>query len=565
LKEQQAGGDPQALAALVVGRPELGINVQQRKPDAKPRKGDVKSQKTNQKLRDFEAKHQCEVLAHIDLPNSWVVVLVRDKDGVERVGAFTHYKAHLLYGVADPAAEFASYGQRLSLPPVLRRVSDYKRDAKRVITALSENERRLLVDQLPFKEDLGFLLTIGLALSPQIGIEALDRRCRVDDIDHVIEHTGNPSVSRTDQALAEDVVAAMLRGEVEYMAKNLTPRGKRYKIKSIDDRLDLVFGCLQRVKDLGLLPEKLNLVGFRRSIDALIDQWIDCFDEDGFFPALELIEIEALLKLAAAHSREVFNFVLLSLALGLRPHEVRRLLAEHREGFRLDFNHIIAIVTKTIKTGRGANTKAARKRRKSHGPAQRALINPRMPIIARILLEEPRADPKDFFGEREALWEALAEKHGIKLPDRLKGRAADIFERTLRATMATHQCFLTANEDLVPGATLSATQIAFKMAKFDISSLFDHYVEFLPGTKGRKPTEYYGMRTWLLPDRDVAGLTHPVTELESLYDAWLLKTYLSICKQRWPEDVDRMHRRACEEFTREMNPEDSAPDSVGFG
>lgn len=563
LSEQSVNGDPQALAALVVGRPELGINVRHKR-GSKQRDGDVKAQKTNQKLRLFEAKFGCEVLERIDMPGAWVVVLVQDQAGTKRLGAFTHNKSLLMHGIQDPEAELARYRARLSLPPALRRVSDYKVDAKRVITAVSEHERRLLIDELPIRDELGFVLTVGLALSLQIGIEALERRCRVDDINHVIEHTNNPAVPVKDLGVAEDVLAKMLRGEVEYMAHNLTPRGQRYKIKSIDDRLDLVFGCLERAQELGLLPEGLKLQRMRRSINALVDEWIDCFDADGFYPALEVDEIEALLELAAADSREVLNFVALSLALGLRPAEVRRLIEEHREGNRLDYNHRVLIVYKTERVGAAANTRGARKRRKSRGPKQRALVNPRMPIVARILFTEPRAVPDAFFDNRAETWGDLAKNAGIMLPKRLEGAALDIFERTLRATMATHQCFVTANEDVVPGAVLSTNQIAFKMAKFDVASMFDHYVEFLSGTKGKKPANYYGMRTWSLPDKDDPGVMHAITDLESLYDAWLLKTYLRICKKHWPDDVDRMHRRACEEFTREVYPDDAAEDSVGF-
>lgn len=504
-----------------------------------------------QAKRKAEQRFNCVFQEKLDFPGS-TFGLYKLKESEELIILRHSGTDTEKVSLVDPRETWKSWSSRSCSPREGRRFKTYEKEASEYFS-LKSSEYMTKFESSVFRDDFGYLLVIGAML--EYG-KKLPKSTRTK-IDCIISKTGNPQIPREAEAFETVTLRTM-----ELLARVITSTRKSLRRYRSDEELKFVSGNffddlnrlltklltrVQRAFTVEIGNEQKNHLHFIR-LNKIKEAYEKAqvgysFDDDiHSYRALHIEDIKALIRIAERVDYRITNWIVMALSTALRPSEVSRLKAYHFVGSIIDYkNAADLVVTKTIK-------------KESH---IRKLTNPESAIVARILADEPRMEPTDFFNQRSKLWPQLMLDIQV-CPKALKLMAdpefSDAPKRCLRTTAITYLVYLANNRKLL-GVSLSHDEITHRTAHFDTKMIRDVYTDFTNDLANNiHPQACFGMSSYSLRGDD--GIAYDVTSVDTLWDAWLLRQLLEL--RGWSDKIlggterERLKQKAVEHMRKEL-------------
>jgi hypothetical protein len=282
--------------------------------------------------------------------------------------------------------------------------------------------------------------------------------------------------------------------------KDVKMSGCRLKIIMFQEILETTLGFL-RVYDC-IHPEMVRGT-FEKSAESILESYKktrDCelgiLDDDNN-PYIPPIHLKEILDTAWKTNRSLYYAVALSLSVGGREEEMRRLVQSPN-------NYILADGTLDYNnTNRRKNIREYLVQKTANNNIT-DLTNPRLSIVSRMILlhEKPIFAPTKFF---------IDQKKGF----RSKPELQKYHERCLRTTCATMIAFCSR----IKGPWRSDhSEVQVRLAHSTIETSLNVYAKKIP--KDISPIKYFDIN----PDIKLMG--ESITEHSNLWDVWLLRDYL---------------------------------------
>ncbi|NOT79388.1 MAG: hypothetical protein HOP07_10385 [Bacteriovoracaceae bacterium] len=297
---------------------------------------------------------------------------------------------------------------------------------------------------------------------------------------------------------------------VSIVEKMLEKNNQGVRFKSCKQKIGLFRDILKVLCEFPRVYDVIDPDKMLKVIDDSIIQILDSYrkkkhksQESGLTdsdnnPYIPIKYLKKILDYAWETSTSLYYFIILSLSVGAREEEMRRLINNPGEYILDD----------------GALDYCNQKRRKNISDflVQKTvgkidittLTNPRLAIVSRMILlyEKPNPSPSRFFKDK---------KNGFRSNIELN----DYHERCLRTTCATMLAYCTK---LNNQGRSSFSDVQVRLGHADSSMAIRVYAKKIPSD--RSPTSYLGIKpSTVIGDIDL-------TAHSTLWDTWLLKDYL---------------------------------------
>lgn len=391
-----------------------------------------------------------------------------------------------------------------------------REDARAFVEAYSEErENKLIWGNKIFS--FGFMCMLNEVLEEEgkgefrklkktINIQSVfDRRC----VRREIASYFNATIFKNGQSKEE--IKKLLEVMMVNIIENMLQRNKKdLRKNSCKEKINMLRDVIKVLEEFPRVYDTLSPEKMLAAIDNAKFQILESYkkkkhssDEFGLTendhnPFIPIAQLKQILDLAWESSTDLYYFIILTLTVGGREDEMRRLINNPAEYLladgTLDYNNSKRrksisdyLIQKTVDT-----------------VDVTTLTNPLVSIVGRMILlyEKPRAHPTKFFRNK---------KKGFRSNSELR----DYHERTLRTTCAT---FLAYCSKLTGQGRALFSDVSLRLAHSDASMAIRVYAKKFPSSQS--PINYFETR----PSLKIG--TVDIAAHSTLWDTWLLKDFL---------------------------------------